>query len=177
MNLAIVDPYATTIFEGTTWPLLRHQSEKSVFDFPYKWIAVQERTSPEAQRMAHEIQAATGWSTRTMALALGVSHPTVGKLLDGRAASRLGIRQRLAAVHDVVSRIHDLLGHDATSTDRILRTRPEPNSMSPIDYLSIGNPTRAYLAAVDVIRPPRATGLMRGDWPTRPGEAASPLHE
>lgn len=156
------------------------QELRNFFDF---WVRLAPwRSSPllDAQRQASELQSWTDWSDRTLAQVLGTTHPTVRALLEGRGAttSRTAlVRARLREVHEVVARIHALTGGSAAVTARALSELPPGSDRRPLDYLRSGDLGRAYLAALDVVRPaPRDTdGLLSADWSIRAGEASVEL--
>jgi hypothetical protein len=132
----------------------------------------------DVQRQATELQSWTDWSDRTLAQVLGTTHPTVRALLQGRGAttSRTAtVRARLREVHEVVARIHALAGGSAAITARALSELPPGSDRRPLDYLRVGDVRQAYLAALDIVRPPRAGGLLSADWPVRAGEASVEL--
>jgi len=110
--------------------------------------------------MTIDIKQATGWSERTLAQALGTTHPTVAKLLNGERTS-LRVRRHLRDAYEVIRRISILNSGDPAATDRVLRTEPSSGRRSSIELLKDGEFGSAYLAAVDVMRP-RREGLMRG---------------
>jgi hypothetical protein len=133
--------------------------------------------APDVQRMIADIRAWTRWSSRQLARILGTSHTTVLSAEAGRPLmeARTGdLRHRAGGVHDVVERVFLLTGRDPAATARTLATSP-PGGPSAADSLRDGNPERAYLSAIDVLRP-RRTGLLVGDRPRREG-ATSALHD
>lgn len=135
------------------------------------------RRAPDVQRMIAEIRACTGWSKRQLATALGTSHTTVVNAEGGRPLleNRSGdLRRRVADAHDLVRRVFVLAGRDAETTAHVLGTVPA-DGVSPIDALRAGNYERAYIAAIDALRP-RPTGLLVGSRPRRSGATAA-LHE
>lgn len=136
------------------------------------------RPVPEAARLIALVRDRTGWSARRLARILGVSHSTVLRIADGQhpAAAHSGdLPVRLRNTYDVVDRIHLLLMRDPAATARILDAAP-PNGRSPAEELRAGNPAEAYLAAIDILRPSQAPGLLIGDRPRRDG-ATAPMHE
>jgi hypothetical protein len=135
--------------------------------------------APDVQRMISDMRAWTGWSQRRLADVLGTSHTTVGRAEAGRplVEARSGdLRDRVDRAHAVVQRIFLLAERDAEETARLLETPPSiTGGGSAVDGLRTGNPDRAYIAALDVLRP-RPTGMLVGSRPRR-GGATSPLHD
>lgn len=136
------------------------------------------RRAPDVQRMIGEVRGWTGWSARQLATVLGTSHTTVLNAEAGRPliAVRSGdLRRRVGDVHDLVHRVYLLAGRDASATSHVLGTAPERgHGGSPLDALAAGYPDRAYLAAIDVLRP-RPSGLLTGSRPRRSGATVA-LH-
>lgn len=169
----LVYPSRLSIFEGTAPPRSRSVGG-NVFEGLNKWIHVLSlpQPSPEGRRLALEIQRATGWSDRAMARALGTSHPTVGKVLEGQAVNS-ALAQRIIRAHEVISRVHAIAGHDVQATNRALETSVEGQDAAA-RLLGRGAYAKAYLSAVDVLRP-RQTGMLVGSRPSRSGRANVPF--
>jgi transcriptional regulator with XRE-family HTH domain len=133
---------------------------------------------PRLQRVISEIRGRTGWSARRLAEVVGSSHTTILNAENGRplVSGHSGdLRQRLLDVYDVVERVYVLAGRDPRRTETILSTAPA-NRLSAADELATsGDAGRAYVAALDVLRP-RRTGLIVGDRPRRDGRTTA-LHE
>jgi hypothetical protein len=133
--------------------------------------------APDVQQMLGDIEAWTGWSKRHLAGVLGTSHTTVRNAAAGRPllAARSGdLRRRVTNTHNLVSRVYVLAGRNAQETARILEA-PQGDNPPAIEALSASNYDRAYLAALDVLRP-RPTGMLLGNRPRR-GGATTPLHD
>jgi transcriptional regulator with XRE-family HTH domain len=133
---------------------------------------------PEATRLITLIRDRTGWSARRLARLLRVSHSTVLRIASGQrpeAAHSGDLPLRLQNTYDVVDRIYLLLSRDPDATARTLDTAL-PGQRSPAEELLAGHPAEAYLAAIDILRPQRPTGLLIGLRPRREG-ATAPLHE
>lgn len=168
-------PDSTVSFSGG----LHRRLELDVFQ---PWIDVPEYRpvrAPQAQWLVHDVKAATRWSARFIATLLGTTHPTIAALLDGRAAGGRHLPElhaRLREIHDVVTRVHAIAGHDPEETVRLLTTAPV-GAVPAVDLLRSRNPASAYLAVVDVARPPRSGGLMTGLFPVRGGEATAALED
>jgi hypothetical protein len=138
---------------------------------------VERHRAPDVADMLGDLAAWTGWSKRQLANILDTSHTTVRNAAAGRPlrVSRSGdLRRRVVSTHDLVSRIFVLANRDSEETARILQT---PSAITPAaaDALRAGNYERAYLTALDVLRP-RQTGLLVGSRPRRSG-ATTPLHD
>ena len=133
--------------------------------------------APDVQRMIRDLRVWTQWSSRQLASVLRTSHTTVLNAEAGRPLmqARTGdLRRRVGAAHDVVERVFVLAGCDPAATARILGTAPR-GAPSAVDALWARNPERAYLSAVDVLRP-RPKGLLVGNRPRREGATAA-LHD
>lgn len=169
----LVYPTRLSIFEGTASPQQSSERE-SVFDVLNRWVKVQAtpQSSPEGRRLALEIQQATGWSERAMARALGSTHPTIGKLLQGQPVNS-ALAQRVVRAHEVISRVHVIAGRDAQATARALEATVASQGTAS-KLLSEGAYAEAYLCAVDVLRP-RRTGILAGSRPATSGRANTPL--
>ncbi len=130
------------------------------------------------RRIILEIRGRTGWSARRLAKIVGSSHTTIISAENGRplVQGHSGdLRQRLLDAHALVERVYLLAGRDAHQTEVILSTAPA-NGRSAVDELAeSGDAGRAYIAALDILRP-RRTGLIVGDRPRRDGRTAA-LHE
>jgi hypothetical protein len=136
------------------------------------------RPVPEAARLIVLIRDRTGWSARRLAEILRVSHSTVRRIAGGQlpASAHSGdLPLRLRSTYAVVDRIYLLLTRDPDATARTLDDAP-PGRRSPAEELRAGNPAEAYLAAIDLLQPPRPPGLLTGDRPRREG-ATAPLHD
>ena len=134
--------------------------------------------APAERQMITDIRAWTGWSQRRLAEILDTSHTTVRRAEAGRTLmeARSGdLRRRLESTHAVIQRVFLLAGQDPEQTGRLLETVPADGSSTAVDALRCHNPERAYLAAVDLLRP-RPTGMLLGNRP-RQGGATTPLHD
>ena len=147
-----------------------------IYDIRVRVPELISRPSPRRQRLTQEIRRQTGWSHRQLARVLEISHPTVRALEEGR--SRLGeseVLARLIEVDSVVSRVFMLTGQDANETRRVLESGTSGSGPSPVELLRTRQPSEAYLAAMDVIRPPARSPLMTGIWASRAGEGTHDL--
>lgn len=135
------------------------------------------RPAPDLQRMVSELREWTGWSARRLGDAIGTSHTTVlgieggRRVIEGHSGD---LRRRITDAHEVIERIFVLGGRNARSTARLLETAPA-GGRSAMEELRAAQPSRAYLAAIDVLRP-RQRGLLVADQPRQTGATAA-LHE
>lgn len=135
------------------------------------------RRAPDVQRMISEVRAWTGWSSRQLARILGTSHTTILNAEGGRPllALRSGdLRRRIGDVYNVVERVHLLAERDAGTTSQLLAAAPR-RGQSAAEALRAGRPEKAYLAAIDALKP-RPTGMLTGGRPRRSGATAA-LHD
>lgn len=135
------------------------------------------RPAPDIQRMTAELRGWTVWSSRRLADVLGTSHTTVLRIESGRpliSGHSGDLRRRLSEAHDVVGRVFLLTGRDPGATGQALDIAP-PDGISAVAALREMQPAKAYLSAIDVLRP-RTTGLLVGTRPRREG-ATGALHE
>lgn len=143
------------------------------------WVRVPKlapRPTPGAQRMTREIRRVTGWSQRKVAQVLGITHPTVRALEEGRSGHRdPALFERLVQTHAVIARVHLLLGGNAVDTGRVLDTAPSNSTDTAAQLLAASRPGASLAAALDVIRPRRSAPMMTGIWPARAGEATNAL--
>ena len=136
------------------------------------------RPAPDVQRMTQELRSWTRWSARQLADVLSTSHTTVLAIETGRplAAGHSGdLRRHIVDAHTVVSRIFVLAGRDPLRTADALDSAPG-HGLSARTLLEHGEPAKAYVAALDVLRPP-TQGLLVGSHPAEPGLATTPLHD
>lgn len=147
-----------------------------VGDWQLRIPSLPPRPVPTSTRLVALLRGRTGWSARQLAAALGTSHTTIRRIENGRplmAAHSGDLWQRLQDASDVVERVYRLTG-DTEITARTLEDAP-PGLRSPLVELQAGQPAKAYLTAIDVLRP-RRPGMLIGDRPRRDG-ATAPLHE
>jgi hypothetical protein len=161
----VVEPRTLNLFEGT-------------FGFA-RLPAPQRRRSPVLAERTRQIKAVTGWSMRALATMLGTTHPTVSAVLDG---SPTGMRApelpgRIMAMADLVERLNAVTSGDRSTLLTALTSPSGSEGRSAVEYARQGDSGRAYIAALDVLRPPRQTGMMQGRWPVQVGRATSPLDE
>jgi hypothetical protein len=128
--------------------------------------------------MTQELRSWTRWSARQLAEVLSTSHTTVLALENGRplAAGHSGdLRRTIVDAHAVVSRIFILAGRDPRRTAHLIDAAPG-DGLSAGALLARGEPAKAYVAALDVLRPP-TEGLLVGSRPAEAGTATAALHD
>lgn len=136
------------------------------------------RLAPTLQRQFQDIIGWTGWSNRRVAYLLDTSHPTVAAVLSGSGGSRaIGLGDRAAEVHAVVDRLYRATGTDSRELRRIMTESPFTGSPSAVECLRSDEPARAFLAALDVMNGPRASGLITGNDPVFGGDASVAVSE
>jgi hypothetical protein len=129
------------------------------------------------QHVVRQIRDWTGWSSRRLAEVVDTSHTTILGVENGRplVGGHSGdLRDRLTDTHEVIERIWALAGSDPNLMRRLVETAP-PGQRSAIAELAAGDPDRAYLAALEVLRP-RTPGLLVGDRPRQRGATVA-LHD
>jgi hypothetical protein len=88
-----------------------------------------------AQQLLIDVKAWTGWSLRTLADVLGVTHPTAGRILEGDFPARsVDAIARLHHVHDVLQRLWILIGRHQKRL-RELIAMPQPNGTDSVRAL------------------------------------------
>lgn len=179
-SLDIAEPWGTTLVDE--WNLTRGEKLSSPLrDLTALWHIPASEPSrvPRTQEQLRQVKEWTGWSSRTLAQAIGTSHPTVDAILRGR--SQLvrvpGLVHRIMVLHMLVSRLWTVVGGDRIELTRVLSEPPVGNRPSALEMLEADDVPGSYLAALDVLAPPRTGGMMRGRFPRRAGEAWVPLHE
>ena len=144
------------------------------------WVKTPERTSrqaPHTQVLVQSVLDWTGWSQRSLARVLQVSHPTVAALMQGRSDARIGdLFARLNEIHGVVKRLHLLVNQDVSETCRLLEGHPGSGE-SARELLSRRHPADAYLAALDVLHGRSEPPAMRSIWPAEMDQATVALYD
>jgi transcriptional regulator with XRE-family HTH domain len=146
--------------------------------WPIAAPAVASHSVPRLQRVIKEIRERTRWSSRDLAKIVGSSHTTILNAENGRplVSGHSGdLRQRLGEVHDLIERVYVLVDCDPERTATVLATAATGRRSAVEELRATGDPGRAYLAALDTIRP-RRTGLLVGDRPRRDGPTTA-LHD
>jgi len=136
------------------------------------------RSAPRLQRIIREVRDRTGWSARRLAEVVGSSHTTILNTENGRpliSGHSGDLGQRLVEIHDLVERVYLLVDRDPERTASALATAPPGRSSAVEELKATGDPSRAYLAVLDSLRP-RRPGLLIGSRPRRDGPTTA-LHE
>lgn len=150
------------------------------FDFP-AWLGAMtpQRRIPSAREQLQSIRDRTGWSMRTLGAVTDTTHPTIEAILRGRTRLQRspGTARRIADIYELTLRLWPVVGGDSAALDRALTETPGQAGSSATERLRAGDSAGAYLAALDVLQPPRTGGMMIGRFPARPGEATTAIHE
>jgi hypothetical protein len=159
-------------------PLNTQRTFWTLGDWPIVLRAPVPNAAPRLQRMIKEMRDRTGWSARRLAEVVGSTHTTILNAENGRplVSGHSGdLRQRLVETYDLIERVYVLADRDPDKTAAVLATAP-PGRRSAVEELRAArDPGRAYLAALDAIRP-RQAGLLVGGRQRRDGPSTA-LHE
>ena len=179
----VLDPLAVEVrpwrftHRDATVLLRRLEDRDELFDLWVKTPEIVSRPAPQAQRLTQELLVWTGWSHRSLANVLEISHPTVSALERGASPARVGdLFDRLVEVHEVVRRVHLIADHDVLRTSHLLSTQSGSGGIAR-DLLVERRPAEAYLAALDAQRPRRVGPMMQSIWPAKAGDATVDLAE
>lgn len=153
------------------------EQSSNLFDIWVRLPAPKPYTPPRIREQTEKIRARTGWSQRRLATILNTTHPTVKTLEQGRPVTRVkDIAVRLSDIDRIVERVFILAKESPQETNRILSTTTRNDRLSAADLLQNGDPTGAYLAALQVLRPQtERSGMVIGLWPSQPGGATASL--
>lgn len=161
---------AADLQDGTSYGVLSPQMEDP-FTLPNiaipRWRAPTLRNFAE---MAKDLRSWTGWSLRALSDALNTTHPTMRQILNGvpQAGTRnKELLRRIEQAHEVVARIYIVADRDIRRTAIVL-TATSPSGRA-VEYLASGEPSKAYLAALDSLRPEKSGGMLVGSRPLQPG--------
>jgi hypothetical protein len=176
----IAEPADGTLPGPWMLPHRREPAPLTQFAAPGWTIPPSTRTElPSVQVQLRQIKDWTGWSFRTLGTLTGTTHPTIEAVLEGR--TRLtrtpDTARRISVLHRLIVRLRVVVHGDPEMLVRILSEPPGDGRPSAVELFTAGDLAAAYLAALDVIRPPRTGGMMRSLFPGRPGEATSALHD
>jgi hypothetical protein len=134
---------------------------------------------PSVQVQLRQIRDLTGWSFRMLGTLTGTTHPTIEAVLDGR--TRLtrtpDTARRISVLHSLITRLRVVVHGDPKMLVRVLTEPPGDGRPSAVELFSGGDLAGAYVAALDVFRPPRTGGMMHSLFPAPPGKATSALHD
>ena len=124
-------------------------------------------------RQVSNLAMMTRWTNRTLGLVIGVTHPTVAKILKGDSAAlsrSQEARERISETDEVVQRLDILAGRNASRLAISLDT-PDSVDSTATDYLIDREVTKAYLVAARELRPSRDGRMMSGRNPLDPRAA------
>lgn len=160
--------------EGTSYPVLRERQVD-----PFKLVGIEfprweSGPALDFGEMARRLKRFTRWSDRALAEAIGTSHPTVAALLKGSptAGSRnRHLLERLRDMHGVVSRIFLVASKDPRAT--VMALTSGNGGRCALEYLAQGEPEKAYLAALDALRPRPTDDYLVGTSPSEPGRGTA----
>lgn len=136
------------------------------------------RPAPRIQRHIIELQRLTGWSERSLASIVGTSHPTIRAALaggQGALTRSADVKERIDSLHAIAVRLAPLADRRQDAIVEALTSHPSGSAASAIDLVRSGKTAAAYLVAMEVLRPRRTSGMMRGSSPARPGQASVAL--
>ena len=168
-------PLQRTVFPE---PLNTRETFWTLGDWQIAVPAFVPRRVPRLQRTIKEVRDRTGWSARRLAEIVGTSHTMILSAENGRPliSGHSGeLRRRLVEVHDLVERVHVLVGGDQERTFAALESRPPGRSSAVEELKATGDSGRAYLAVLDALRP-RPVGILTSSRP-RPDGPTTALHE
>jgi transcriptional regulator with XRE-family HTH domain len=150
------------------------------FELP-AWLGAMtpQRRIPSLREQLQAIKDRTGWSMRTLGAVTDTTHPTIEAILRGRTRLQRspGTARRITDIYELTLRLWTVVGGDRATLDRALTETPGQTGSSATERLRAGDSAGAYLAALDVLQPPRAGGMMTGRYPARPGEATTAIYE
>lgn len=159
-------------------PLNTNDDFWTLGDWPIKVPRPVPQVMPDLERIVKEVREWTGWSARRLADVVESTHTTILRAENGRPlmpGHSGDLRERLFDLHNLVERVFLVVGRDSERTAAVLSTSP-PNRRSAADeFRATADPGRAYIAAIDVMRP-RRPGLLVGDRPRQDGPTTA-LHE
>jgi transcriptional regulator with XRE-family HTH domain len=121
--------------------------------FFHGWITVpdadEDASSVSAQQMLRDVKAWTGWSQRILADVIGVTHPTVARILAGELPARSPEAvARLHHVRDVVHRLWVLSGRRPRRVNELVSLAKSSDGASVVELLKEQQWSRAYLLAL-----------------------------
>jgi hypothetical protein len=151
------------------------------FDILSAWVMLapyEPRPATELKLIVRRILISTGWSNRTLAAAIGTTHPTIKAIKEGHEPERRpDLAQALAKVADIIDRLARLAGGDQAKLRTILQT-PGRAGQTPLKLLADGQYAQAYLDAMDLFGRRRETGkLLNTTHAREPSRSTSPLFD
>ena len=123
------------------------------------WVKLPEvkvAVAPEPQLQAKEILDWTGFSRRQLSSILGITHPTLKALVEGRAtqlSKKPEVPTRIAALHGLCERIAPLANYDQGLVASALLTEVRNDGSRIADIVMTESVAAAYLAALKVVAP------------------------
>lgn len=134
---------------------------------------------PQTSELVRQILDLTRWSHRRFAQIIEVTHPTVTAVLRGdsgvlRSPSKQSL---LADLHQLILRVAPLAARKGYDLGEVLERSPGGGVSSALDLLKSREFGRAYVTAMDIITPPRATRFMAGSYPAVAGRSSLDLTE
>lgn len=127
------------------------------------------------RRAADNIKLWTGFSDRSLAKAVGVTHPTVRALISGVRPSFVNsadAARRLLMLEQIAGRLR-AIAPDTSSLAAALQVPPPGAARSALDEIARGDRGAAYLASLDVLVPRAPRGLLQPLLPMVPGATVS----
>lgn len=177
---ATTDPITFGIWDATAdTPGVRVCRKTSLWDTWVRFPPQRARVAPAVQRQTQDLLIWTDWSARFLAEILGTTHPTVSAIAAGRSSTFTRVPElpaRISGLHGLLERLFVVAGKDVIELNRLLGTSSE-GEPTALDRLGDWDLTGAWLAAIDVASPRRRSGMMRGRFAARVGEATTSLHE
>lgn len=176
----IAEPADDTLPGPWTLPHRREPTPLTQFAAPDWTIAPSTPTEfPSVQVQLRQIKDWTGWSSRTLGRLTGTTHPTIEAVLEGR--SRLtripDTARRISVLHRLIVRLLVVAHGDLEMLVRVLSEPPGDDRPPATELFTAGDLAGAYVAALDVLRPPRTGNMMRSVFPAQPGKATSAFHD
>ena len=159
-----------SIFHGTTppsHPMLRRIGMFGVSAARISVPPVKTRSAPEAQVQANYLIRFSGLSRRSLSDVLGITHPTLGALIDGsntQLAKKPEAKDRLARLYDLCTRIAPLADYDSQVVAKTLFS--STRGMTVALLAAEGDLTTSYLTALNALSP-RQSGLERQSFASR----------
>lgn len=138
---------------------------------PFKAPEPEKLAIAPIRRAAGNIKQWTGLSDRSLAKAVGVSHPTIRALLSaGRPSfvNSTAAARKLLMLEQITDRLRRV-APDAPSLATALQIPPPGGERSALEEIARGDRGAGYLAALDVLIPREPPGLLRPLLPMVPG--------
>jgi hypothetical protein len=157
-----------TTLDATAMPSLVARRVKSPFAPAYSFPPLSAvDAAPQITNKLCQLVNWTKWSHRVLAQVIGSTHPTIAQALAGNAGAlsrSTNQRQRLDDAFAVVSRIYVLANRTPDRTAYALTT-PGADGDTATTLLVDGEPAKAYVRAMQTLRPAQSAGMMVGSHP------------